>query len=355
MYKIIIVGSGWYGLHCYMTLSKFFANSELDIKILEKNTDIFNNSSNYNQNRLHLGYHYPRSDKTRKLCVHGYSRFIDSYREVVDFIDNNYYLISKDSIVDYDTFLKIYGDNIHYDHTIINPLTFKNIDGNIINTKEKVINSNRAKSYFKQHINTDDLRTNYKVSSIEHKDDKIVINDDITCDILIDCTYNQLQLSTEKYVYEQTISLVYTRTNHSLRFDSLTVMDGQFFSLFPRDISKKLYTLTHVKYTPLIKSMDIRDVISYKVTPLILENVKRKMEKDVMTYYPEFNDHFEYCDYFTSYKCKLLRNTDTRECVIEEHNNVVNVNCGKITGIFDFEDYIIPYVKDFINRHASED
>jgi hypothetical protein len=121
-------------------------------------------------------------------------------------------------------------------------------------------------------------------------------------------------------------------------------MDGNFFSLFPRNINKDKYTLTHVKYTPLIKSKNINDILNYEVTDDILNNVKNNMEKDVKIYYPEFKSNFQYVDYFTSYKCKLISNNDTRECNIEEYDNIITVNCGKITGIFELEEYLDNYL-----------
>ena len=189
--KIIIIGAGWYGLHSYIFLKSNL--KDCDIKILEKDKIFFNNSSNFNQNRLHLGYHYPRSYKTRKLCLNGYKKFINKYREVIDFIDFNYYLIANNSFIDYDTYMSIFSDN-HYHHNIIKNTTFTNIDGNIINTKEKIINSNKVKKLFKKKINKNDLTLGYEVKKISRNDNKIVINDDLECDLLIDCTYNQLNL-----------------------------------------------------------------------------------------------------------------------------------------------------------------
>jgi len=339
MKKIIIVGTGWYGLHIYLLLknSKYKNN----IIILEKNQEIFNNSSNFNQNRLHLGYHYPRSFKTRELCIKGYFKFISKYRSIVDFIDNNYYLISKDSILDYETYIKIFND-INYQHTFIVNDMFKKIQGDIINTKEKIINSFKAKKYFEDNINKNDIKFNYNVKSINQENDKVIINNDLECDILIDCTYNQLNIGNKDndYIFELTISLIYERINLDESFESITVMDGDFFSLFPREITKELYTLTHVKYTPLIKSKKLDDIKNYKLEDDVLENVIRNMENDVLEVYSKFKKTFKYISYFLSYKCKLLSNIDTRECNIYEDNNIISVNCGKITGIFEFEDFI---------------
>tara|TARA_R110002073_G_scaffold217844_3_gene378132 strand:- start:11725 stop:12747 length:1023 start_codon:yes stop_codon:yes gene_type:complete len=333
--KITIIGSGWYGLHCYL----FLKENNYDITLLEKNSDIFNNSSNFNQNRLHLGYHYPRSHKTRHLCIEGYYKFVSKYREVVDFIDHNYYLISNNSFIDYNTYLKIFSD-INYQHNIIKNTEFNNIEGNIINTREKIINSEKSKDYFKSRINKDDIKLNYNVNKIVQKDNKVIINDELKCDLLIDCTYNQLTLSKKEYIYELTISLIYKRLNFNNNFESITVMDGNFFSLFPREISKQKYTLTHVKYTPLIKSSNIEDIHNYNLEDKTLKETIQNMENEVVKIYKDFKKDFEYQSYFTSYKCKLNCTNDSRECIIEQDNNIISVNCGKIIGIFEVEEYI---------------
>lgn len=341
MKHIVIVGSGWYGLHSYLCIKNKYKNCK--VTIVEKNSEIFENSSNFNQNRLHLGYHYPRSHNTRELCKKGYTKFINHYRNVVDFLDRNFYCISKDSIIDYQTYLKIYDNDEMYDHTILANHYLDNIDGNIINTKEKIINSEKAKSLFKEKINLKDLQLNYTVQDIQIKGKKIIINDDIACDLLIDCSYNSLQLQSG-YLYELTISLLYKRLKNIHNFDSLTIMDGEFFSLFPRDLQKNNYTLTHVKYTPLIKSNNINDIHNFKITDDLVIQIQNQMETSAKQYYKSFSQDFEYYSYFTSFKCKNLSATDSRECNIYHKDNIISVNCGKITGIFQFEDYLIKHL-----------
>ena len=339
-YDIVIVGAGWYGIHTYKFLKENANIIGKKILILEKSKYFFENSSNYNQNRLHLGYHYPKSFITRQMCLEGYKKFIDNYRDCIDFIDNNYYLISNKSIIDYNTYLQIYDNNVKYDHTIINNSYFKNIEGNIINTKEKIINSSKVKKLFKKYCKN--IKFEYEVKNIDKKNDYVIINSEYRCKMLIDCSYNMLNLSNKNtYSYEKTISLIYERINFDLNFESITIMDGEFVSIFPRDISKLLYTLTHVKYTPLIKSNDINDIINYKFDSSKLSDIIFKMEKDTSDYYPDFKKHFKFRDYFISYKCKISNSlNDTRQCNIEDFGNIVSVNCGKITGIFEFEKYL---------------
>lgn len=334
--NIIIIGAGWYGLHIFFFLKEHYPKYKL--LILEEKSEIFNNSSYYNQNRLHLGYHYPRSHMTREMCKNNFIKFIDNYRDVVDCIDNNFYCISKESIIDYTTYLKIF-DNIEYDHTIISNNFLENLDGNIINTKEKIINSSKAKKYFENKLSKEYIKLNYRVDDITRKNTKIIINNNLECDVLIDCTCNKLGLQCN-YIYELTISLLYKNLNINNIFDSLTIMDGNFFSLFPTDKSKNIYTLTHVKHTPLVKSENIDEINNYIITPEKVLEVKENMEMDVRKYYEKFSTDFKYYGYFTSFKCKNKSNNDNRECNIFEKNNIISVNCGKITGIFEFEKYI---------------
>ena len=141
-----------------------------------------------------------------------------------------------------------------------------------------------------------------------------------------------------------TISLIYKRIDFSIDFESLTIMDGNFFSLFPRDILKEHYTLTHVKYTPIIKSLNFDKIKNYELTHDKLISIKKNMLQDVLKYYPDFLEHFKYEDYFTSFKCKPISNNDERGVNIKVNKNIISVNCGKITGIFEFEKYLKEYL-----------
>ena len=59
--KIAIIGTGFFGLTTGLFLSK-----KHKVEVFEKNKTILNGASSANQFRFHLGYHYPRSQKTVK-------------------------------------------------------------------------------------------------------------------------------------------------------------------------------------------------------------------------------------------------------------------------------------------------
>ena len=339
--NVIVIGTGWYGCH----IALFLKSNGYDVTIIEKNSEIFDNSSFYNQNRLHLGYHYPRDFSTRNLCKYNYDKFNKIYSDVIDKIENNYYLISNSSIIDYDTYEHIYKYE-KFKFNIVKNKIFKNVNSNIIQVDEQVINSNKIKKIFSDELNKCNIPIIFNtevlnvtnINSIVHvncKNDK-----NFTCDMLLDCTYNQLGLSSEEYIYELTISLVFKRIRNT-EFDAITIMDGKLFSLYPREIDKQLFTLTDVEYTPIIKSKNYNDIKNYIIKDDEIESIKIKMINKCKLYYPDFENDFEYQSYFISKKTKKISESDSRDITIEEiDNNIISVNCGKIYGIFEFEEYI---------------
>lgn len=343
--NIIIAGAGWYGCH----IAHKFQN-DFNITILEKKDDIFNNSSYFNQNRLHLGYHYPRNFATRNACKENYKQFLNEYDSLVDCVNKNFYVISNKSLLDYQTYKSIYTSEGH-DFVEENNLFLNNIDGTLIKVEEKVINSKRAYDFFKTNLSNVKVVCMEAVNGFYRKQDKIHVNTEsgkqFTCDYFIDCTYNQLQLSNLDYTYEVTLSLLYKKINDDLPFDAITIMDGQFSSLYPREIEKGIYTLTDVEHTPLFCSNNFDEVNKIKITEDLILTKKTQMESKFIEYYSDFLKNFEYCGYFTSNKTKLNSGSAFRDTIITEiEPNVISVNCGKIYGIFKFENFIKNYLKN---------
>lgn len=337
MTDIGIIGSGWYGLHVANLLKNKF-----NVTLLEKDSKIFGRSSYYNQNRLHLGYHYCRDYKTRNLCQRNFDRFVEKYSSTIDSIENNYYMISDSSIIDYETYKSIFSHE-KFDFDEIENQTFTGIEKNIINTKEGVINSDKARDYFQNNLDNINLILNANVKSIVKNCDKIKVlyNEDVELkfDMVFNCTFDELKISDNDNTYELTISLLYERINETI-FNGITIMDGKFFSLYPRDIKNNIFTLTDVEYTPLLSSKNESDFIGFELTNEIEEKTKEKFTNKVLNYYKEFNDNFEYRGYFLSRKVKPKTATDSRNISIENNDGIISVSCGKIYGIFDFEDYI---------------
>ncbi len=341
---IIIIGSGWYGCHIASLLQDTY-----NVIIIEQRGEIFDNSSYYNQNRLHLGYHYSRDYNTRSLCKNNYEIFKVRYGNCIEDISNNFYMISKQSLLDYQTYENIFKYE-GFEFGIKNNECFKNIYDKIILTDEKVINSEKAKMHFTNELKNVKFFFDTTVTGYLKRDNKIIVNasngTEFNCDLLLDCTYNQMGLSKSDYTYELTISLLYEKINDT-EFDAITIMDGKFWSLYPRDVEKKLYTLTDVEFTPVISSLKYSDILNYNLSEDKIYEIRENMENKVKSYYCDFLKDFSYKSYFLSKKTKLISGSDSRDITIEEiEDNVITVNCGKIYGIFDFEQHVLNHLNN---------
>lgn len=335
--NIAVIGSGWYG--CYITEYLVNKYPELNITIIDKNESIFTESSYNNQNRLHLGFHYPRCKITLTKCKYYYNKFIEKYKDLTETIENNIYGIENNSKISFEKYIYIFNKN---DYTLIeNNSLLKNIDGKLINTKEKYINFEKSKKYFMDKFNNKvKYKLNYNVNKIDQTEYNVIINNELYFDKVFNCTYNQINSKIENVIFEKCISLIYKNINN-IFFDSLTIMDGDYFSIYK--YKDDLYTLTDVINTPLIKDSDFDNVRKFELKNI--NNIINNFEKNVNKIYENFKQDFVYQDYFISYKCKNITNNDSRDINININSNLFNVWCGKISFIFELDKYIDDFIE----------
>jgi hypothetical protein len=307
--KIAIIGAGWVGCHLALSLKK-----DHEIKLYEKK-EVFLESSSKNQNRLHLGYHYSRSYSTRNLCKITFDKFVKQYGHLIDDIQKNYYAISSDnSLLDFETYLKIYDDfQTHYS---VENIFLKNIT-KLINVDEKYINPKKAKKYFEDIL--------CDVIEYENIDNSKLEKIKFDYDLVVNCTNNNFCPIVDNVFSENCTTLIYKKIKN-IEFGAITLVDGKLFSIYPYDIENDLFTLTDVEFTPN-KNMSVGEK-------------KIKMESKVLYYYETFLNNFEYYSYFESKKNKIKNLSDTRVPNIKRENNMINVFTGKIQGIYLIEDYI---------------
>ena len=327
--KICVIGTGWYG--CYISEYLLDNYSNIDITILEKNNDLFTGSSYKNQNRLHLGYHYPRCPITREKCKKNYNKFLNKYTELVKHVDKNYYCISKNnSNISFNNYIKLYND-----YEVVHNNFLNNIDGHILNTNEGFIDFKKTKKYFKKKFhNRIKIKYNYYVKTIKNKDGVVRINNELEFSKVFNCTYNQYQIESP-IIYEKCLTLLYKKIEE-VPFDCLTIMDGNFSSIYL--YYDNIYTLTNVTYTPLIKSYSFKEVREFNNYDLY--NIKKKFEKNILNYYKDFKKKFKYYDFYESFKCKNISDLDSRDINIKIDKNIFNVWCGKISFVCELDFFI---------------
>ena len=327
--KIGIIGGGWVGCHL---ANKLKENHE--ITIFEKNKTIFSETSIKNQNRVHEGYHYARSYNTRELCKNTLNKFINEYGFAINDVNKNYYCIPEHkSIIDFKTYLQIFSEFkfSETDHNI------KNVEGCIL-TNEKHIDFNRIKKYFEESLSSLIITKKIKKKHIPKLQKEF--------DLIINCTNNQLNnYEFDNFFYELTISLIYKKINET-EFDSLTLVDGKFFSIYP--YKDDLFTLTDVEFTPIKKFKKLKSLKKFEknIGNKEVKKIKKNMEEKVLTYFSQFNENFVYEDYFLSVKSKIDDISDTRYPIISKQDNLINCFTGKIQGIYIIEDYVYNIIQN---------
>lgn len=113
-------------------------------------------------------------------------------------------------------------------------------------------------------------------------------------------------------------------------------MDGPFFSLYP--VQDCYYSLTSVKDGPLGQYSSFLSAQAklneVKHNPVLIKQKRNMFESLVLSYYPQFFEHFDSCKVRFGIKTKPVSSTDKRSTRIEYNNNVLRVFSGKIDTIY---------------------
>ena len=78
-FNIIVIGCGIFGAEIALKAS----SKGLSVKVFEANEDILLGASMNNQNRLHLGFHYPRDIETGIQSIRGFDLFKKKYEKCI--------------------------------------------------------------------------------------------------------------------------------------------------------------------------------------------------------------------------------------------------------------------------------
>jgi len=152
---------------------------------------------------------------------------------------------------------------------------------------------------------------------------------------ILNCTYNQLE-PISYGTYELYLTLLY-RIEGPEPF-AYTLMDGDFFSIYPYKMDENIYTVTSVRHgvleTPGTYDASI-SVTDAKVTDRI-----RHIEDDIRSYIPDWNERATYVGYHTSWKTKPITDTCDRSVRWKQDGNLLTIYGGKLTGIFHAEDLL---------------
>ena len=256
--KVCVIGGGIFGLTAAIYLSRFSS----EIKIFDKSNAILNGATQFNHNRHHFGYHYPRSLDTALQCINAKKDFDRFYRNSIDYSFKNFYAISKiNSKISYKKFenfckkASLNFKNIETPKNIFNP----DLISKCYIVNEGVYNFNKIKSIISDRIKKyKNIKLVNKVKvigyvdqskTIEYSQSNKIIKEDF--DLIINATYESINdhILKDKIDMEYNLQEMCKIMIKSEKFGS-TILDGEF--PFCRLQIKKRISF-HVKYSQLIK------------------------------------------------------------------------------------------------------
>ena len=241
--KIAIIGSGFYGTTMGLLLSK-----KHEISIFEKEKSIFNGASSANQFRFHLGYHYPRSQKTVNEINKSKKDFISFFGRKTFEKTENYYPVAKKgklNFAEYEIFLK--KNKLKYKK--VNFLSDIPTIENSILTNEKILNFFKTKKFILNKIKKSNIKLYLKKEfkkNLIPRFDKVIVATYANNNSVLD-KLGIKKLNTFKY---QLVEKILIKLPKKYEKKSFVVIDGDFVCVDPY-LGTNYHLLSDVKLSKL--------------------------------------------------------------------------------------------------------
>ena len=340
--NIAIIGAGWFGCHIGYKLSQH----KFKVDIYEKENDIFKNASGNNTNRLHLGFHYPRSYSTRKMSFDGYKKFLVEYPKLSKPLKNNIYVIAKSKFNKMNP--KLYEKSMSRSNLKFTNFDTKKTDlidiQRTFNTNERAVDHLKAKIFFKEKLKKN-IFLKKEIKSVKKINNKYKIENKLY-DFVINCSYQQsFKLKSLDLTYEHCLFSLYKAKDK--KHKSYTIMDGPFYTLLKWN--KDLFGLYSVKDSRVLTSKNFNKVKnSYKKLSKKKENhINRKILNGFLKFYPTFKNNFKFVKNLYSIRTIIKNKKDARICIVNNNDNFINILSGKIDHIFYAYKEVLKCIKTY--------
>lgn len=321
--KIAVVGGGIFGVTISLKLSERY-----DVTLFEKDQDIMNRASLCNHNRVHFGYHYPRSLETSKQSLEGYNSFYNNFKSSI--INNfpNYYLIEKNSKVSSLEYIKFCEDmnlNIKEEYPTID-IDKINIESSFL-TNEPIFDHYSIKNKLSNLL----VKGKIKLELNKKITNKLQLSE---YDVVVNTTYSDINniknifnIDKRLLKFQDVVIPIFEMKNDRI---GITIMDGEYCSVLPNGNKSNNFLLYHVKYS----------VIEQKKS-FYLENKFNDIDLELNEVYSHSKEYFTFLEnskhigYYRTIRTIPINNDDSRLSEIEvdivDDKKIISVLSGKIT------------------------
>jgi hypothetical protein len=328
-----VIGGGIFGAMAALKLR----SSGFNVTIFERQNDILLGASKNNQNRLHLGFHYPRSSETARQCKAGFDHFKQEFPDCIDgSFPNAYFIASEGSMTSAQQYFE-FCDSEGLPYTRIDPKTFQvpvaNVDAGLI-CPEMVYDAELLRQRLKERLHEAgiDVMTGIdiqKVSKTETGFELIDTSGQVnSVNAIANCSYasnnglaSSLGCSVEPKQFEYTVIPIIRADMERV---GVTIMDGNFMTLLPYGKSND-FLIYHVGHSVIDTKEEIGidpawlDKETSPFSKIDKEEYSAKFLADCQKFLPSLRDA-KIIGYLEGPRV-VLRNknsTDTRPSIIDE-------------------------------------
>ena len=295
--KIAVIGGGIFG----SVTSYFLQNIGNEVTLFEKSDSILSGASSKNQNRLHLGYHYPRDIETALQSIKGFNEFKEHFPSACEFDFPCYYGLSsvesKSTLESYIHFLD--QSNLKYEEVRLSELDQFGIDSATVSSlwrcDEGVVDNGILRDLIHQKLLKSGVQISLsdQISKISRSINRWLVSStkqSILYDVVITATYGLDKIKTPDVVRNTLnsffqVTLVIECELPTEKF-GLTVVDGDFITVLPKGFTDKFLI-----YSPgpsvMSQSLSIEEVtMALNDQELKLKHVDELKEK-FQFYFPK--------------------------------------------------------------------
>jgi hypothetical protein len=331
MTKVAVIGAGIFGLCIAIELKK----RNIDVVVFERNSDILQESSKTNQNRIHFGFHYPRSRETCVQCLESYDSFWKLFQDAI--VDNfpNYYILDNKSKVSERAYDSLYKSlQLKYERCEKNKLQYLSSEHVqcVFKTNEPVFDYDRLKSIMYEYISAYGICVVYNTE----------INDKAQLepyDHIVNATYVNINrihtifnIPRLKCRLQYVIIPIFEWEHDKVGY---TIMDGPFCSILPNGAASNRFLLYHVTHS-VINSIDGYYAPNSweRIDPKHIDDAIERIYDDSSKYFMFLRD-VRRVSYHRAYRCIPINDDDSR--VSEQYTyqsdgkHIITVLSGKIT------------------------
>ncbi len=339
--RIIVIGAGIFGCTIALELSR-----RHDVTLVDMNSDILQNASKVNHNRLHFGFHYPRSKATALQSLIGYEMFYDYFHDAITSDFPNYYMIEKNSHVS-SRYYEQFCDSLNLVYEARYPaidMDFGNIESSYM-VREPIFDYDLIKMRLKRDIELSEIRL------ILNK--KIISRKDLNYDVIINATY--FNINKVKRLFGLPLTKLRLQTVIIPIFEcnmdkiGVTIMDGKYCSVMPKGFNPNTFLLYHAKESIIYETEDEVIPTSWYLGKKIINNcfVKRKIYDKTFAWhhintianasrgYFRFLKNCFFVDYWQTVRALPINDDDERLSVFDvseqDGQKIISVLSGKIS------------------------